>query len=453
MLMYALSQALMHSIWQIALIAGIVWISLRFVPQSRARARYNVLLAGLYLVPISFLATLMMAFDKVAYVPTSGVVEHLPNNMRFVVLAWALGFGVTLTRLLMNWREVQVLRRQPIQAPPPKIRGIYDRLIKTLAPRRAATFGFSDYVRSPCTIGFFRPLILLPTACLSGMSVDEIEAILAHELAHVRRHDFLHRCAQSVIESVFYYHPALHYLSKEINKEREHACDDLAVSVLSDAKPLATGLLRAGLMSRPHSLVLSAQGADVKSLQNRVTRLVSVPDPDGTTHSSAQNGLTAAILGLVFVAVVWFMSVPLSAQAQTQEFDRATLTALKDEVCEQFHTDNIYWNPTYDKGGPAHVKVNADGVYMNGVALPASTQKAIKKTFKRYGLSKYSVSKLKFSSPDVKLTLKTIHKDEYADVRTFSIAGNSGSVVTDKMTVPLSAEHAQAIRDANSPKS
>jgi beta-lactamase regulating signal transducer with metallopeptidase domain len=80
-------------------------------------------------------------------------------------------------------------------------------------------------------IGWLKPAILLPVGCMAGMSLLQIEAILAHELAHIRRHDYLVSLFQSVVETLLFYHPAVWWVSSQIRREREHCCDDLAVAV------------------------------------------------------------------------------------------------------------------------------------------------------------------------------------------------------------------------------
>ena len=81
----------------------------------------------------------------------------------------------------------------------------------------------------PTVIGWLRPVVLLPVSCLTGLSPEQIEAVLCHELAHVRRHDYLVSVVQSVIETLLFYHPAVWWVSKQIRRERECCCDELAV--------------------------------------------------------------------------------------------------------------------------------------------------------------------------------------------------------------------------------
>ena len=92
----------------------------------------------------------------------------------------------------------------------------------------------STLVNSPIVVGCFRSVILLPTSLVSGMPVPQLESILAHELAHVRRYDYLINLLQTCVETVFFYHPAVWWVSRRMRIERENCCDDVVVRVLGD---------------------------------------------------------------------------------------------------------------------------------------------------------------------------------------------------------------------------
>ena len=105
------------------------------------------------------------------------------------------------------------------------------RLCGQLRIRRPVRLLESALVDVPMVIGWLRPVILLPASALSGLTPQQLEAIIAHELAHIRRHDYLINLLQSLIETLLFYHPAVWWVSRQIRREREHCCDDLAVAV------------------------------------------------------------------------------------------------------------------------------------------------------------------------------------------------------------------------------
>lgn len=133
----------------------------------------------------------------------------------------------------------------------------------------------SSAVTVPAVIGWLRPVILVPASALAGLSPQQLEAILAHELAHVRRHDYLVNLLQTVVETLLFYHPAVWWVSAQVRRERENCCDDLAVAVCGDRLGYARALANLeGLRSPSPRLALAADGG---SLVDRVRRLVGAP--------------------------------------------------------------------------------------------------------------------------------------------------------------------------------
>ena len=139
----------------------------------------------------------------------------------------------------------------------------------------------------PTVIGWLKPVVLLPASALAGLAPNQIEAILAHELAHIRRHDYLVNLCRRVVETLLFYHPAVWWLSRRIRAERENCCDDLAVSLCGDPVAYAAALAELeGLRSTTGDLVLAATGG---SLLQRVRRLLGAP-----THAGRAPGWLAA---------------------------------------------------------------------------------------------------------------------------------------------------------------
>jgi beta-lactamase regulating signal transducer with metallopeptidase domain len=101
----------------------------------------------------------------------------------------------------------------------------------------------SALVRSPLTIGHLKPVILFPIGLINRLSESEVEAILAHELAHILRRDYIFNILQSVVEVVFYFHPAVWWLSAQVRQERESACDDRAIALVGNKMNYAKALV------------------------------------------------------------------------------------------------------------------------------------------------------------------------------------------------------------------
>src|SRR3989442_88229 len=137
----------------------------------------------------------------------------------------------------------------------------------------------SAVVQVPAVVGWLRPVILLPASALTGLTPQQLDVLLAHELAHVRRYDYLVNLVQSAIEILLFYHPAVRWVSRRVREEREHCCDDLAVAVCGDAHLYARALLMMeSLRAKTPALALSAAGTQGGALLRRVPRVVA-PTP------------------------------------------------------------------------------------------------------------------------------------------------------------------------------
>jgi beta-lactamase regulating signal transducer with metallopeptidase domain len=173
---------------------------------------------------------------------SSRLAERLESMLPVVVALWMAGVGVFSLRLWGGWVQARRWVRQqshPLADPwPERVK----RLRERLGVRRVAVLLESARVEVPMVVGWLRPAILVPVAALAGLSAAELEAILAHELAHIRRHDYVVNMIQCVVEVLMFYHPAAWWISRVIRREREECCDDLAVATCRDRLTYARAL-------------------------------------------------------------------------------------------------------------------------------------------------------------------------------------------------------------------
>src|SRR5256714_12762778 len=156
----------------------------------------------------------------------------------------------------------------------------------------------SAMVQVPAVVGWVRPVVLLPASALTGLPPLQLDALLAHELAHVRRYDYLVNLLQSAIETLLFYHPAVWWVSRRVRDEREHCCDDVAVAACGDAHFYATALLGMERLRNPMpALSMAAAGG---SLVERVRRLMAPVPAEIFPRSLA--GALAVMLALVLAA-------------------------------------------------------------------------------------------------------------------------------------------------------
>ena len=144
-------------------------------------------------------------------------------------------------------------------------------IAERLRIRRAVAILESRAVVVPTLVGWVKPVVLLPAAALAGLSPEQLQAILAHELAHVRRHDYLVNLLQSMVETLLFYHPATWWVSAQVRAEREHCCDDLAVEVCGDRLVYVSALAELTTLAGHRGFALAATDG---SLLGRVRRIL-----------------------------------------------------------------------------------------------------------------------------------------------------------------------------------
>ena len=288
----ALGWSLLYFVWQALLVGLGAAVLLRLLRGAGARWRYGVCALALLLclaMPALHLGYLLGQGGRAAApVPSALLLQAwLPT----LVLAWSAGVAVMAARLLFGLSWVGQLRRQAEPAPP-----LWQQRLDVLAQRmglpRAVTLKLHAGLSTPVTVGFWRPLVLLPASLLSGMPVPLLEALLAHELAHVRRWDYLVNLLQSVAEALLFFHPVVWWLSGRMRIERELVADELAAMALQDPQRLAHALHALSQQPAPvrHGLLMSARGGHLLA---RIQQLLA-PQPATPAWKLAMPALLVA---------------------------------------------------------------------------------------------------------------------------------------------------------------
>ena len=231
-----------------------------------------------------------------------------------IVLAWMIGVVSFLIRMLGGWWWIHRLHREARATLPSVWTETATRLVETLGLSRRVHIVDTSNVDTPTVIGWMTPVILLPVAALAGLSASQVEAILAHELAHIRRHDFLVNLLQTLAETMLFYHPAVWWLSARIRVEREHCCDEVALSVCGDALSYAEALVELERWRRGHArLAMAATGG---MLMTRVRRLLGAPAIDRPRSLGAL--ISAGVIAVVCVAgaSAYVLAAPPERRAQ-----------------------------------------------------------------------------------------------------------------------------------------
>jgi beta-lactamase regulating signal transducer with metallopeptidase domain len=200
---------------------------------------------------------------------------HAKQLLMVIVGAWSVGVVALSCRLLGGYVIACRLTRRLVAPVDDAWQVRVRQLAARLGMHRSVELWQTACVEVPVVLGCFRPVILVPVGMLTGLSVAQAEAILAHELAHVCRYDFLVNAAQCVIETLLFYHPCVWWISARIRAEREHCCDELAVAACGDARVLARALTGVEEMRPPARLAVALTSGG--SLLLRIRRIVGQP--------------------------------------------------------------------------------------------------------------------------------------------------------------------------------
>ncbi len=288
----ALSAALLHFIWQGTLVACLLSITLSILRTRSANARYIASCGAMTLMAVMPAITAWLLYPHAGTLPlpspiamgtaaavyaarVAGVAQPLTwvaFLRQWTVPVWSLGVFVFALRLVAGYGHVAMLRRRGLAADG-QIEATVSMLARRMKIARVRVL-ISAVAESPSVVGWLRPVILLPAATLAGLEPEQLEAVLAHEIAHIRRHDYLINLVQTLVETLLFYHPAVWWASACIRHERELCCDDSAVAACGNAMLYARALtrlerLRAGT---PRLVMGSTRG----SLRHRIERLTGM---------------------------------------------------------------------------------------------------------------------------------------------------------------------------------
>ncbi|MEO1435526.1 MAG: M56 family metallopeptidase, partial [Bacteroidota bacterium] len=334
LIIQSLAWALLHSIWQIALIAGLLYVLLNRISGRMAAHRYLLSFGALTL---SFLAALL-TFSAYFFAPSAAVyavpgdlatVFDLPvealaayqlgkpmglletiemwvqTNSGWIALAWSVGIlalslyyavGLIWSKLIRHYRTKHLDTAHFQQ---------WQQIYSLSGMRKYIEIKQSFLVKGPLTVGHVKPIILVPIGFFTMLSPSQVEAILLHELAHIRRHDYLFNLVQVFIKLVLFYHPATWFICRCIDTEREHACDDLAMSSFADPKAYvrALGLLRIQFFNQKNQWAMHFYQQEPAFL----ARLKRLANPTAHSTSKRKTGtlivpICLIVLGGVFVS-------------------------------------------------------------------------------------------------------------------------------------------------------
>ena len=232
--------------------------------------------------------------------PTVWLTTLLRPWLSWIVAVWVVGVVTGSLRPLVGWHAMRRLRRVGVSSVSDDVLRVMHRLVERLGWRRAVSVLQSTLTQVPVVVGYFKPVIFMPVSLMTSLSTEQLEAVLAHELAHVRRHDFVVNLLQTLVETLCFYHPAVWWLSHQIRVEREHCCDDLVIQWLGNRVEYGRALVAIEELRVEPSLL--ALGIADGSMLARVRRILGVAPERATARAMDRLPITLVTLGCLLLA-------------------------------------------------------------------------------------------------------------------------------------------------------
>ncbi len=314
-LVKAIYLTLLHSLWQGAAIAGLAGLVILVSKRSSAASRYNFLAASMGL----FVLCAIVTFFKFLSIPSDTVLpgssatialSHSPNEVFVtpveqlfsvastyssrIVLLWFLIICLKSLQFYLGFQRVSNLKTKQTSNPGAKWIRLADSLSQNLGIRARVALLESTLTSIPLTVGYFKPMILVPLGMLTAIPADQVEAILLHELAHIKRKDYFINIFQSIIELLFFFNPAIWWLSSLIRAERENCCDDIAIANSGSKINYVRALISFEEYRAQHPQIAIALTGSENTLLKRTRRIID--NQNNTLNSMEKFILTSGLV-------------------------------------------------------------------------------------------------------------------------------------------------------------
>lgn len=349
-----LAVTLLHFIWQGTLIGLSLKIALKVTPDNNAQLRYLLsciaMIACLVFPIVTF--QLLQHVDISAFAqaifnaePSLGIIAPAPevsvpwyqfsfldaNLLPVITMAWFSIVLLLMCRLLIELFTVNQLRKRNVFNPSAELAQKFSRLSEQLMLTRAPKLLISSATSVPMAIGWLKPVVLIPCSMLSGLTPNQLDMLILHELAHIKRHDYAVNLLQTVVETLLFFHPAVHWISKQMRNEREYCSDDIAVSHCGNPMAYARTLTDTAnhcLQHRHHTIPTMAVAASGGDLKQRISRLVT------QQHCNVQSS------SIKWFSVLLVISTLSVATAQALYFEAPIEQTKKKKLAENVYNSD-----------------------------------------------------------------------------------------------------------------
>ncbi|MFC2103945.1 M56 family metallopeptidase [Bacteroidota bacterium] len=345
----ALGWDIFHILWQGFLIAVVLGIVLRFIKHKYANIKYLISFISLILLVGLSVFNFTSNYDqspllnntenyRLHYTEanTSTLIDLSESNIELsqgfvdnikakiesidkyfpiAVNLWIIGVFVFTLKFILSFLYTSRLKSKSLDKISDQWFNRFKKIEDQLKIRKAVGYVESQLIKIPLVLGYFKPVIVIPTEMLTGIPSNQIEAIIAHELAHIRRNDYILNVLQTIIETLLFFHPAVWYISSQIRKERENSCDDMALTVCDGSLVYAKALVSVQeLTLRKHYSAVAFSGRK-KHLLNRIKRMIMKPK----VKSNFTDKIIAAVIILSGILALSFTYATKTSNYFTEE--------------------------------------------------------------------------------------------------------------------------------------
>jgi beta-lactamase regulating signal transducer with metallopeptidase domain len=368
-LIQAFGWALLHSFWQALLIYGCLRLVLLLWPQASAGIKYNLSFLSLTGIFGWFIITLweqLQTIKKIHLVAIQMIDEgirparlELPviyhsqtqltslfPNLEFffplLIVIYITGVAVMTIKLTMDLLQLRHIRRKQVLPIDSVWQQHLDKLLLQLQLSRKVKLLISEHIQVPVMIGFLKPLIILPVIMFNNLTAEQLEAILLHELAHIKRNDYLLNIFQSIVETILFFNPFIWLISKNIRIEREHCCDDLVITGKVHPLHYAKALVALEEYRLTVNTLAMAAANNKQHLFHRIKRIMEMKTKN---INYTQKLLAVLIIAVGLVSIAWLN--PTSAKTEPKKDKEVIPAAIAPAIVPatihlvKFSTDTI----------------------------------------------------------------------------------------------------------------